>query len=145
MSTDTITPAITIRSHSGAELDDLRPRLEAFVARHAPLPLSYHPSWASALANGLGHAPYLLEAEESGTTRGLLPLALVRGPLFGRFLVGLPYLNYGGPLADDDAVARLLASTTRSNLPIVWTSDGWSCDTNERSNILGSPPIPPAN
>jgi FemAB-related protein (PEP-CTERM system-associated) len=28
--------------------------------------------------------------------------------LFGRFLVGLPYLNYGGVMADDDAVARLL-------------------------------------
>src|SRR5690606_3342426 len=38
----------------------------------------------------------------------LLPLAFVRGPLFGRFLVGLPYLNYGGVLADDDAAARSL-------------------------------------
>ena len=33
----------------------------------------------------------------------------MRSLLFGRFLVSLPYLNYGGVLADDEAVAgRLL-------------------------------------
>jgi FemAB-related protein (PEP-CTERM system-associated) len=32
---------------------------------------------------------------------GFLPLVLVKSWLFGRFLVGLPYLNYGGPVAHD--------------------------------------------
>jgi FemAB-related protein (PEP-CTERM system-associated) len=82
-----------------------RSRWEAFVARHAPLPLSYHPSWPSVFADGLGHAPFVLEAEEAGKIQGLLPLALLQGPLFGRFLVSHPYLNYGGPLADSDEVA----------------------------------------
>jgi hypothetical protein len=45
--------------------------------------------------------PYLLEATAEGKTRGVLPLAFVRSLLFGRFLVGLPYLNYGGVLAND--------------------------------------------
>jgi FemAB-related protein (PEP-CTERM system-associated) len=60
------------------------------------------------LAKGLGHTPWCLEAVDEGKTVGLLPLAHVRSLLFGNSLVGLPYLNYGGVLADDDLVARTL-------------------------------------
>jgi FemAB-related protein (PEP-CTERM system-associated) len=60
------------------------------------------------LERGLSHTPYCLEALEDGKTRGILPLAYVRSLLFGRFLVSLPYLNYGGVLADDAATAGLL-------------------------------------
>jgi FemAB-related protein (PEP-CTERM system-associated) len=35
-------------------------------------------------------------------------LADVHSIFFGRFLVSLPYLNYGGPVADDTATAQLL-------------------------------------
>src|SRR5262249_37311993 len=37
-----------------------------------------------------------------------MSLCYVRSLLFGRYLVSLPYLNYGGALADDDRVAGLL-------------------------------------
>jgi FemAB-related protein (PEP-CTERM system-associated) len=37
-----------------------------------------------------------------------MALCHVRSLLFGRYLVSLPYLNYGGALADDDSVAGLL-------------------------------------
>src|SRR5207244_3755418 len=70
--------------------------------------LSRHPAWLTVLQQGLGHVPYCLEAVEEGRTRGILPLAYVGSWLFGRFLVSLPYLNYGGVLADDDFVARQL-------------------------------------
>jgi FemAB-related protein (PEP-CTERM system-associated) len=50
----------------------------------------------------------VLAAREGGDIRGLLALGFVRSQLFGRYLVSLPYLNYGGVLADDDVVARLL-------------------------------------
>jgi FemAB-related protein (PEP-CTERM system-associated) len=49
-----------------------------------------------------------LEAVEGGRTRGLLSLCYVRSLLFGRFLVSLPYVNYGGAMADDDQVAAQL-------------------------------------
>ena len=42
------------------------------------------------------------------TLRGYLPLAHVRSWLFGDFLVSLPYLNYGGCVADHDAAAQAL-------------------------------------
>jgi FemAB-related protein (PEP-CTERM system-associated) len=41
-------------------------------------------------------------------TVGMLPLTLVRSKLFGRFLVGLPYLNLGGILTSDSHVASRL-------------------------------------
>src|SRR5262249_31185019 len=70
--------------------------------------LSRHPAWLSILQYGLAHDPYLIEAAEHGQVCGLLPLAFVRSFLFGRFLVGLPYLNMGGVIASDDEVTRRL-------------------------------------
>ncbi len=75
------------------------------------IPLSRHPGWLLVLRKGLGHVPYCLEAVEGGRTRGILPLAYVGSWLFGRFLVGLPYLNYGGVLADDPVVAQQLVTS----------------------------------
>ena len=39
---------------------------------------------------------------------GVLPTVLLDSWLFGRALVSLPFLNYGGVLADDDGAARAL-------------------------------------
>jgi FemAB-related protein (PEP-CTERM system-associated) len=99
---------VEVRAYGAAELPAQLPRLEAYAMRAGPVPLSRHPAWLSVLHDGLGHDPCCLEVVEDGRTRGLLPLACVRGLLFGRFLVSLPYLNYGGVLADDDDAAHLL-------------------------------------
>jgi FemAB-related protein (PEP-CTERM system-associated) len=66
------------------------------------------PGWPNALREGLGHEPILLSALEGERLVGYLPLALVRGRLFGRFLVSLPYINSAGVVAIDDHVAGLL-------------------------------------
>jgi FemAB-related protein (PEP-CTERM system-associated) len=39
---------------------------------------------------------------------GFLPLAYVSSRLFGRYLVSLPYLNYGGPVASNASITRTL-------------------------------------
>ncbi len=82
------------------------PRWTAYVERRAPASLSHHPGWLAVLRRGLKHEPYCVEALAGGQTVGLLPLALVRSLLFGRFVVALPYLNTGGVLADDDGLAK---------------------------------------
>jgi FemAB-related protein (PEP-CTERM system-associated) len=99
---------LTLRTHEARDLTEHLPRLEYYVGRGGQVPLSRHPAWLRVLEQGLGHVPYCLEVTEDGKTRGLLPLAYVRSLLFGRFLVSLPYLNYGGVLADDDQTAGLL-------------------------------------
>jgi FemAB-related protein (PEP-CTERM system-associated) len=100
--------AVTVRSYEGRDLGRQLPRWEAYVARGGQVPLSFHPGWLAVLEQALGHVPYALEAVEGDKIQGFLALAYVRSWLFGRFLVSLPYLNYGGVVAADDAVARLL-------------------------------------
>jgi FemAB-related protein (PEP-CTERM system-associated) len=96
--------------HTGSQLASHLSRLEAFAARGGPTPLSWHPAWPMVLGHGLRHVPYCLEAQAQGQTTGLLSLAYVSSLLFGRFLVSLPYLNYGGVCADNDQVAGQLIS-----------------------------------
>jgi serine/alanine adding enzyme len=71
-------------------------------------PIGADPRWLLALADGLGHIPYCLEAWRDRRLVGLLPLSLVHGPLFGRFLVSLPYVSTCGPLAIDCSTAASL-------------------------------------
>ena len=97
-----------VHEHSEGSLRVQIPRLADYVARREQAPLSLHPAWPLVLAEGLGHIPYCLETQRGGQTTGLLPLCSVNGPIFGRFLVGLPYLNYGGVLADSKEAERLL-------------------------------------
>ncbi len=103
-----MTERLEIRRLAGGEIRQGIARLEAFVAAQGPWSLSRHPGWLSVLQEGLRHEPYCLEAVRDGRTAGLLPLAFVHSRLFGRFLVSLPYLNTGGVLAADDAVAGAL-------------------------------------
>jgi FemAB-related protein (PEP-CTERM system-associated) len=100
--------SLIIQTHDGQALAARMPWLESYVTRGGQLPLSRHPAWMTVLARGLDHTPYCLEAVEDGKTRGVLPLAYVRSLLFGRFLVSLPYLNYGGVLADDNEMSSRL-------------------------------------
>lgn len=99
-----------IRVHPPAEFAGLLPRLAAYSkGRAEDGPPSYHPAWLLVLAAGLRHAPYCVTAEVGSDLVGFLPLAYVRSLLFGRALVSLPYLNYGGARADDDTIAARLA------------------------------------
>ncbi len=71
-----------------------------------------HPSsdllWLRILDRGLRHKPFLLQAVRDKKLVGQLPLALVSGPIFGRFLVALPYLNSGGVTSYDQSTTDAL-------------------------------------
>lgn len=69
---------------------------------------SFDPRWLTVVCHGLRHRPLLLLARQGGETVGVLPLALVKSALFGRFLVSLPYVNSSGLLAENDDAARAL-------------------------------------
>ncbi len=108
MSTDLLLATDNVVVHAPSDLPRHLPRWESWLLARGPLILSRHPGWLLVLQQGLGHVPYCLEATRDGRTTGLLPLVFVDSWLFGRFLVSLPYLNYGGPIAEDDATARRL-------------------------------------
>jgi FemAB-related protein (PEP-CTERM system-associated) len=103
------TAAPEVRLHERGALDAHLPRLAEYFVRGGPIAeLSRHPAWLRVLRRGLRHVPYCLEASVGGRTCGFLALAYVESLLFGRYLVSLPYLNYGGVQSDDEAVSRLL-------------------------------------
>lgn len=70
----------------------------------------YHLSaWTGVLARAFGHRTRLLAATHGGEVVGVLPLVFFRSRLFGRFAVSLPFVNYGGIIADTaDAATALL-------------------------------------
>jgi FemAB-related protein (PEP-CTERM system-associated) len=87
---------------------DTREEWDRFV-RGQPGATGYHLwDWRLVFENALGHRCRYLVAREHGDITGVLPLAEVRGWLFGRALSSLPYVNYGGVLAATDAAKRAL-------------------------------------
>jgi serine/alanine adding enzyme len=71
----------------------------------------YHLSgWRHVFEGAFGHETAYIAAREHNEIVGVLPLVVFRSRVFGRFAVSLPFVNYGGVLADDDDVAQALVS-----------------------------------
>jgi FemAB-related protein (PEP-CTERM system-associated) len=83
---------------------------DAYVKDH-PHGSSYHRQrWTGVIQNAFRHETKYLTAEADGAIVGVLPLVFFRSRVFGRFTVSMPFLNYGGVLADTpDAAHALLA------------------------------------
>ena len=69
--------------------------------------------WKGVIERVFGHeCIYLGCRSGDNELRGVLPLVRVRSRLFGHYLVSMPFLNYGGPLGDADAVGVLARHAT---------------------------------
>ena len=93
-------------------LDETRDRSlwEDFVSSH-PQATNYHQlGWKTVIERSFGHQTRYLLAMEGGEVVGLLPLAILKSRLFGRSVVSLPFLNYGGLLANTVQAEELLVS-----------------------------------
>lgn len=66
--------------------------------------------WSDVFAEALKHKIHFVWCTEGSKIVGVLPLAFVSGPLFGKFLASQPYLNTGGVLADNEQIANQLIS-----------------------------------
>lgn len=84
-------------------------RWDDYVIGH-PSSTGYHlAAWGHLVHAVFGHQPsYLMAVNKADRVCGVLPLVLLSSQLFGRFFVSLPYLNYGGVLADDSQTENLL-------------------------------------
>jgi len=95
---------------------------DAYVAAH-PDASGYHQwCWRGLFERVFGHQTIYLAARRDrrgaegggrGSIVGVLPLVSFKSLLFGKFLVSLPFVNYGGVLADDDGAARGLVDAAR--------------------------------
>ena len=80
----------------------------AYVAGH-PRGTGYHlPAWLSVIRAAFGHKTTYLAARRDEAVVGVLPLVFFSSRVFGRAAVSMPFLNYGGVLADDSRVERAL-------------------------------------
>jgi FemAB-related protein (PEP-CTERM system-associated) len=83
-------------------------RWDSFVEGSADGTFFHLSAWRTIIEEEFRHRTHYLLAERGGAIEGVLPLAEVRSRLFGHSLVSLPFGVYGGPAADDPAVARAL-------------------------------------
>lgn len=95
--------AVRVQPFAGraAEWDEFAERQTGWTHFHAY-------GWRDVIHGSLGHeCLYFSARDPSGALIGVLPLVRVRSPLFGHFLVSMPFLNYGGPLGSTEAVRAL--------------------------------------
>ena len=99
---------LTVSTHWDVESSELRHRWNQLCGSCGATSPSRRLEWLNILRDGLDHRPVLLQAQAAGETLGMLPLVFIRSALFGKFLVGLPYLNVGGVVAPDTHVGHQL-------------------------------------
>ena len=69
----------------------------------------YHlTGWRDVIERSFGHRTHYLMATEGDQILGILPLVFMKSILFGRFLVSLPFFNYGGICANRLDIRQLL-------------------------------------
>ena len=95
------------RRFSVSATDDVA-RWDSFVASVVGSTFCHQAGWRDVMRSALGHETSLLVAtDDAGEWRGVLPLVRVRS-ILGRYSISMPFLNDGGPLGDEDAVAALV-------------------------------------
>lgn len=97
-----LAPAAAVRNDVGAG------EIDRFAHAH-PRATGYHLSgWLGVIERVFGHETTCLAAVSREGVEGVLPLVFFRSRVFGRFAVSMPFLNYGGVVADAPSVRRAL-------------------------------------
>ena len=94
----------------------------AYVDGNARARLYHRFDWRRVNEASFGHRAAYLAAMDEGRIVGIFPIVRVKSQLFGNIACSLPFVNYGGPCGDSDAIEQALVSAAR---PI---TDGWGVD-----------------
>jgi FemAB-related protein (PEP-CTERM system-associated) len=88
---------------------------DRFVLNHSLASGYQLTGWRRVVQKALGHRTlYLMARDEHGQVRGVLPLVFISSRLFGRMLVSMPAVNYGGVLTERFDAQRALLDTAES-------------------------------
>ena len=88
--------------------DKYRESWETFVDNMASSTIAHRIGWRAVVYEGLGHRPIYLMAVEGESIRGVLPLFLVRTLWGSKYLISVPWIDYGGVCASDPEGAKAL-------------------------------------
>lgn len=101
-------PAVAAAGLHAQEFRGENAEWDAFVGDQPGASFCHLAAWRGIMADVMGQEPiYRYAVDAQGRWRGALPLVRVRSMLFGHYIVSMPFLNYGGPLGDEDARAVL--------------------------------------
>jgi serine/alanine adding enzyme len=81
---------------SRVEIVDCTVDFPQVVDAAVPRLAGHDSAWVASISAGLRQRVYCLQTRRNNDVTGVLPLHLVSGPIFGKFLVSLPYVNTGG-------------------------------------------------
>jgi FemAB-related protein (PEP-CTERM system-associated) len=93
--------------------DSFRERWSAFIDKTPSATIAHQIGWKNVVQRGLGHKPFFLVALSDDTIRGVLPLFLVRTFWGSRYLISVPWIDYGGVCADDPEAENTLFDEVR--------------------------------
>jgi FemAB-related protein (PEP-CTERM system-associated) len=86
-----------------------------YVSAHPDATVDHDWSWRPIFTNVFRQETTYLAARRGDRVVGVLPLVRFRSPLFGRALISLPFLNYGGVLGDDRVAVQALVDGAREH------------------------------
>ena len=105
-----LTGAAEDGSESGLSVGDVvsEGEWDAYIGAHPLGTIDHAFRWRRVFEEVFGHRTMYLAAREGESVVGVLPLVLFNSRLFGRFLVSVPFLNYGGLLVSRARAAQAL-------------------------------------
>ena len=86
----------------------------SYVRSHPEATLYHRVEWKGLIERNFGHQSIYLTAVKEGKISGILPLIFMKSRLFGTVLCSMPFLNYGGIVADDAGSAEALLEEASS-------------------------------
>ena len=91
-----------------------------FIADHPQASIYHRFEVADLIKQVFSQQPFYFKSlDKSGSINGVLPTIRLKSLLFGDYFVSLPFFNYGGVLANNDATAQALisyATATATNI-----------------------------
>ena len=91
-------------------ITDDREAWDTYVSSRAEATNYHQFVWRDVFTRAFGHQAVYLAASNGSRLVGVLPLVEFKSWLFGTFAVSLPFVNYGGVIADNTEAARALVS-----------------------------------
>ncbi len=79
---------------------------DQFIQQHTEAKIYHLYRWKSVVQEAFGHQSLYLAAYRGEELVGVLPLIFFNSSLFGKFLVSVPFFNYGGELVADSEVRQ---------------------------------------
>jgi serine/alanine adding enzyme len=107
-----VQPAAAVLDQTRLEVSSTDNAVEwdAHVATHRHATAYHQWGWRLVFHDAFGHPSRYLIARRNGRVTGGLPLVEFRSRIFGAFAVSLPFVNYGGVVADDEETAAALVA-----------------------------------